>query len=273
MRKGILSLAVAGSFALGASQAFGWAGEVIKCEASPGTGIAVNFAPGLICKERINKVGIKTKIKDGQGFDGCVSNAAAPWDAWAAGKYAKTSSTVAATIDGSASAQAEIALKGMAFGSCNLGGSPTSGAASGGGKVTFYNNLGKKAKGASFSFFGNISGDAGTYSAEAKGLIVKGPLQGGRVAITIGLDLTNPGNGLLLACNTGSVCNTPGQSTHDGGDDVFEPGSMGQPPQEAPITQIFVITSTAPGPDPSTLIVSLGEPDPNDPNDDYSYIP
>lgn len=274
MRKGILSLAVAGSFAMVASQASAWSGEVIKCEASPGVEIPVNFSPGLVCTERINKLGIKTKIKDGQGFDGCISNAAAPWDAWAAGKYAKTSADAAAGIDGTGAA--EIALKGLTFGSCNLGGTAISGAASGGGKVTFYNNIGKKAKGAAFSFFGNVSGDAATFSAEAKGLITKGPLQGGRVSIVIGLDLGNPENALLLGCNTGAVCNTPGVSVYEAGDDVFRCGPSGcesQPAPQSPITALWVISSTAPGPVPSTLTVSLGEPDPNDPNDDYSYIP
>lgn len=273
MRKSFLSLAVAGSFMVVASQAQAWRGDVIKCEASPGTSIAISFTPGMVCTERIAKILINNKVKNGQGFDGCAHNPAAPWDAWVAGKYGKTSALNAAGIDGG---QAEVAIKGLSFGSCNFAGSPTSGAASGGGKVTFYNSAGKKAKGAAFSFFGNIAGDAGTYSAEAKGLIVKGPLQGGRVAIMIGIDLFNPENALLLGCNTGSVCNTPGVSVYEAGDDVFLCGPLGcgaQPAPQAPISNLYIISSTAPGPDPSTLTVSLGEPDPNDPNDDYSYVP
>lgn len=284
MKTKFLGLALAGSFVFAASQASAWSGELVRCEMTPGTPVDVNFKPGLICAERLSKITIVAKVKNkdankaplNNAFDGCVHNAAAPWDVWRAGKYGKTSAADAAFLDGSL---AEVTLKGIAFGSCDLGGSPTSGGAGGGGKIGFVyeDSPGKfkKVKGAAFSFFGNVAGDAATFSATAVGLITKGMATGGRVAVSIGLDLANPDNGLLLACNLGTICNTPGQSVYEGGDDVFIHGPEGrntQPAPEAPIAALKVITA-APPQDASTLVVSLGTPDPNNPNDPYSYIP
>lgn len=284
MQRSILGLALAGALVLAGSQASAWSGDLVRCTMTPGIPVDVNFKKGLVCEDTLNKISIVAKVKNkdadknplNNAFDGCVHNAAAPWDAWRAGKYGKTSSADAAFLDGSL---AEVALKGITFGSCNFAGSPTSAGASGGGKIGFVYEATpgkfKKVKGAAFSFFGNVAGDAATFSATAVGLITKGMATGGRVAVSIGLDLTNPENALLLGCNLGAVCNTPGQSVYEGGDDVFIPGPDGkntQPAPEAPITVLKVITADAPNP-PSTLHVSLGEPDPNDPNDPYSYIP
>lgn len=284
MQTKFLGLALAGSLALVASQASAWSGDLVKCTMTPGIPVDVNFKKGLVCSDTLNKISIVAKVKNkdankaplNNAFDGCVHNPAAPWDAWRAGKYGKTSAADAAFLDG---ALAEVALKGITFGSCNFAGSPVSAGASGGGKIGFVYEATpgkfKKVKGAAFSFFGNVAGDAATFSATAVGLITKGMATGGRVAVSVGLDLTAPENGIILACNTGAICNTPGVSVYEGGDDMFIHGPEGrntQPAPEPPITVLKVASADAPNP-PSVLSVSLGTPDPNDPNDPYSHLP
>lgn len=258
--KSMRILATAGLLAaVGAAPAFGWSGELIQCTATPGTPIDVSFKGGLTCKDKLNKVGIKTKAANGVGnangpIDGCVANPAAPWDFWAAGKLGKTTAADAATI-----AIGEVSIKGQTFGSCNFSGSDVSGGASGAGAVTFFASDGAtKVKGAKLKFFGTISGDVATFSALTEGLVTKGLGIGGDITISIGLDLAAPENGLILSCNTGGVCG--------------DPNDPNDPANATPISVLKVVTAGSPFP-PSQLIIRYGDPDPNDPNDDYSDIP
>lgn len=247
--KSIRVLAAAGLVAaFGASEAFAWSGDLIKCNPTPGNSIIVSFG-GLSCKEAKVKIGIKTDVAAGQGFDGCVANPAAPWDAWVDGKWGKTSAASAATIE-----QFSISLKGQTFGSCNFGGSDVSSGASGSGAITFFDSTGAvKVKGASLKFFGKVAGDVATYSATASGLVTKGIGLGGDLALTIGLDLANPLNTPVLACNAGGTCLDP--------NDPADPGNLN------PVTQLAVITNAS-----SEFIITLGSDDPNDPND-YNALP
>ena len=258
--KSMRFLAAAGLLAaVGAAPAFGWTGELVQCTATAGTPIDVTFKKGLSCKDTLNKIGIKidATVAPGQpngAVDGCVANPAAPWDAWVAGKLGKTSAADAANIG-----RASVSIKGQTFGSCNFGGSPTSGGASGAGAVTFFDAAGvNKIKGAKLKFFGTVSGDVATFSAQAVGLVTKGLGVGGDISIGIGLDLAAPENGLVLACNTGGVCADP--------NDPLDPANA------TPVTLLKTITAGAPFP-PSQLIIKYGDADPNDPNDPFSDIP
>ena len=257
--KSIRILAAAGLFAaVAAPQAFAWSGDMVKCTASPGIAYDVVFKKGLSCKDTKNKISIKSKVKNGQGFDGCVANPAAPWAEWLAGKFEKLDPASLPDFH-----QAEINLKGLTFGSCNFSGSDTSAGASASGSVTFFDNgtikPGKisKIKGAKLKFFGTVAGDLATYSADASGLITKGLGVGGDISILIGLDLAAPENGLIVACNTGGACT--------------DPNDPNDPANQNPVEVLKVVTAGPPFP-ASTLTISRGEDDPNDPND-YDALP
>lgn len=245
--KSIRILAAAGLVAaFGASQALAFSGDLIKCNPSAGTGLTVGFS-GLSCVASKNKVSIKSDAET-QALNGCVANADAPWDAWVDGGWSKTSETDALTIT-----KAVVNLKGQTFGSCNFSGSDVTSGASGGGSVSFLNSSNGKVKGASLKFFGKVAGDVATYQATAIGLITKGLGIGGDISVGIGLDLANPVNSPILACNTGANCVDP----NDPSDAI----------NVTPIKALAIITTAA-----SELKVSLGTDDPNDPND-YSALP
>ncbi len=254
--KSIKILAAAGLFAVaGAAPVAAWSGDLIKCHPTPGQIIDVTFKKGLTCKDTLNKIGIKIKAKNGVGnlngpIDGCAANPDTPWDAWVAGKLGKTSEADALNI-----AMAELSLKGQTFGSCNFGGSDTSGGASGAGAVTFFAADGAtKIKGAKLKFFGTVAGDAANFTADAIGLVTKGLGIGGDIRITIGLDLLNPDNGDIVNCNQFDSC--------------IDPDDPLAVPNASPIEVLKVITNAA-----SELVISYGDYDPNDPNSDYSALP
>lgn len=195
--------------AMSAASASAWSGDLIKCAPTAGTAIDVVFKKGLTCVDTKNKIQIKAKVKDGLGIDGCVANPAAPWDFWASkdAKWFKTDLAGASQIT-----TAEISLKGQTFGSCNFAGSDTSAGASGGGAITFYGDPpapGEKApkiKGAKLKFFGTVSGNTATFSADASGLITKGLGIGMDILVRVGLDAFAPENGLTIQCNVGAIC-------------------------------------------------------------------
>jgi len=257
--KSMRILATAGLLAaVTAGPASAWSGDLVRCLPTPGQTVDVSFKKGLSCKDSLNKLGITLKfdpaVTGNQPLNNCVANTAAPWDAWAAGKWGKMSSTDAATIS-----KATLKLKGSTFGSCNFGGSDTSAGANGAGAITFLTAGGDKVKGASLKFFGTVAGDAATYSASAIGLVTKGLGLGADIDINVGLNIGAPENGLILACNTGGICT--------------DPNDPNDPANATPITVLKLITGPS-GPIPqSYLLISSGEPDPNDPNDDYSAIP
>jgi len=251
MRKGILSLAVAGSVAMLAAQASAFTGDLIKCSPNAGDSYYISFKKGLTCTESLNKVGFKNKVKDGNGFDNCVANANAPWDEWAAGKYSKVTDANAALI-----AQADLSLKGVSFGTCNLGGSTNSAGASGAGKLQFYDALGNKVKGAALSFYGTVAGDASdpmNVQGNVIGLVTKGVAPGADVVINVAINLGDPENGLLTGCNIGAICPP----------DVFSI-PKGDPGHQSPITNLKVVTSAS-----SYILVSRG--DSSDPG--YDALP
>lgn len=245
--KSIKILAIAGLVAgFGASEALAWSGDLIKCNPTPGTKFVIGFS-GLTCKEAKVKVKAKTDIELGEGFDGCVANAAAPWDAWVDGKWGKTSAADAALIE-----QFAISLKGSTFGSCNFGGSDISSGASGAGSLTFFNAAGdSKIKGAALKFFGTVAGNTTTFQGEVTGLVTKGLGLGGDISLTIGLDFANPASAEVVACNLGATCTDP--------NDPNDPGNV------TPAEAVGVQTSGT-----SVFLLSLGDDDPNDPNDYYA---
>jgi len=248
-------LALAGIVAaFGATQASAWSGDLVKCNPTgPPVGLDVTFKKGLSCKDSTNKIGLKAKVKDGLGLNGCVGNVNAPWAEWQAGKFEKLAPADVANLG-----QAEVSLKGVTFGSCNFSGSDTSAGASAAGAVTFFNAAGDtKIKGAKLKFFGTVSGDAATYSADASGLITKGLGVGGNISIQVGIDLAAPENGAVLLCNTGGSCQDPN-----------DPNDLGN---LNPVTILKITTDN--GLADSQLLISRGEPDPNDPNDDYDALP
>jgi hypothetical protein len=258
--KSMRILATAGLLAaVTAGPASAWSGDLVRCLPTAGQAVDVTFKKGLSCKDSLNKLAITLKADPespglNQPLDNCVANSAAPWNAWVAGKWGKMSAADAATIS-----TASLKLKGSTFGSCNFSGSDTSAGANGAGSITFSNAIGEKVKGASLKFFGTVAGDAATYSASAIGLVTKGLGLGADIDINVGLNIGAPENGVLLACNTGGVCTDP--------NDPNDPANL------APVALLKLITGPV-GPIPqSYLLISSGEPDPNDPNDDYSAIP
>lgn len=254
--KSIKILAAAGLLAVvGAAPVAAWSGDLVKCHPTPGSPIDVTFKKGLSCVDTLNKIGIKLKAKNGVGnlngpIDGCAANPDTPWDAWVAGKLGKTSEADALTI-----AMAELSIKGQTFGSCDFGGSDTSGGASGAGALTFFAADGAtKVKGAKLKFFGTIAGDAATFSAQAIGLVTKGLGIGGDITIGIGLDAFASENADLIQCNLGNNCTNPGDPN-----EVLN---------AAPAGILRVVTDAN-----SELTISYGDYDPNDPNSDYSALP
>ena len=89
-------LALAGIVAaFGATQASAWSGDLVKCNPTgPPVGLDVTFKKGLSCKDSTNKIGLKAKVKDGLGLNGCVGNVNAPWAEWQAGKFEKLAKTL-----------------------------------------------------------------------------------------------------------------------------------------------------------------------------------
>lgn len=248
--KTIKFLAAAGlAAAFGASQASAWSGDIIKCNPTPGKQIRVSFS-GLSCKDTKNKLSLKTSVDEGNSIDGCVANTAnAPFDAWANGKWTKVPSAVAGTIT-----QADIKLKGASFGSCDLTGSDVSAGANGTGEVKFMNNAGDKVT--TSKFFGTVAGSAAdplNPTATAAGLVTKGFGVGGDIEILAGFSIVDPDNGPIVQCSAGATCS--------------DPNDPADPLNVTPATVLDIQTTAA-----SYLLLSLGEDDPNDPND-YDALP
>jgi hypothetical protein len=198
----VIAAAGAAIIALAATPLHAFTGNLVRCTPSLGTGVVVTLKKGLTCTESLNKIQVKATVKTGNAIDGCVANAAAPWDAWAAGKVAsKISAANAALIN-----RADVMIKASTYGSCNFGGSPDSYGASGAGKLTFYDAVGNKVKGGKGSFFASVAGDLATQSALARGLMTKGFGAGGLIQVQIAIDIGAPENGLVVACNAGAIC-------------------------------------------------------------------
>jgi hypothetical protein len=199
----------AGVFALAPSPASAFHGNLIHCTPTAGVGTVVTLKKGLTCTDATNKIQVKATGKTGNQFDGCVANAAAPWDAWAAGKFgSKISGAAAATIT-----KADVTIKAVTFGSCNFSGDPDSATASGAGKIAFYDSGGNKVKGGKGSMYVRVAGDVPSQSAVAIGLMTKGIGVGAGVTTQVGINLAGstlcgatPCNGIILGCNTGAFC-------------------------------------------------------------------
>jgi len=229
--------------AFGVSQASAWSGDIIKCNPTPGREVTVTFS-GLSCKEARAKIGLATSFEENNSFNGCVANGAAPLDAWVAGKWSKVSAATAATIT-----QADVKIKARSFGSCNLTGSDTSAGANGSGEVKFLTNAGDKVT--SSKFFGRIAGDTSdplNPEATAIGIVTKGFGVGGDISISAGFDIALPANSPIVSCSAGLAC--------------VDPNDPNDPLNVAPAEVLILETTAA-----SELHLSLGEDDPNDPND------
>jgi hypothetical protein len=207
-KKGMRVLAVAGAVLLAPSLAHAFTGNLITCNNSAGKSVSVSLKPGLNCPPAVfNKIALKTKLADGTQIDGCAAVNDPVWTTWASpdanGKVWQkkpTSTANALTIS-----QADVALKAVAYGSCNLASPDPAGAtASGSLKLTLYDGIGTKvAKGAAYV---TVGADLGTQSAQATGVMTKGLAVGATISVSIGIDITDPVNGPLLACNTGGAC-------------------------------------------------------------------
>ncbi len=252
--KTIKFLAAAGlAAAFGASQASAWSGDIIKCNPTPGRQITVAFS-GLSCKETKNKLSLKTSFEEGNSINGCVANVAnAPFNAWVAGKWSKVDAAIAGTIT-----QADVKLKGSSFGSCNLSGSDTSAGANASGEIKFLNSAGEKVT--SSKFFGTVAGNppadplVDPATVEALGLVTKGFGIGGDVTIGAIFDITDPINSPIVACSGGFSC--------------LDPNDPNDPLNLSPAEVLLIETDAS----NTVLLLSLGEDDPNDPND-YDALP
>ncbi len=200
IKRNILVLsAAAGLFAF-APAAHAFHGNLVKCTAAPGiTGVAT-ISPGFTCTDAVHKIGVATSIKKGTNFtctEATPQNPAAPWATWASVKWDKTG---AVTITA-----ADVALKAIAYGSCNFGAPVTDPAAgaNGAGSVTFYNGTTKVA---SSSYFGHVAGDAATFSAKTEGVVTKGMGIGATIIVQSVLDGTDPNTAAAFACTAGSLC-------------------------------------------------------------------
>jgi hypothetical protein len=163
--------------------------------------VTATLNPGLSCDNANNKISVKTTL------DNCSATAPGPfWDDWAAGKIGgKITSANAATV-----ANAAISVKAVTFGSCNFAGVGNSYTAAGAGKLTLLAADGvTKVKGGGGQFFAIVGGDLSTQSASLSGVMTKGFGAGAKIQTLIGLDLANPANANVLACNLGSVCPPP----------------------------------------------------------------
>jgi hypothetical protein len=207
-KKCIKAVAVAAAIFLIPSLARAFTGNLITCNNSAGKVISVTLKPGLNCPPAIfNKLSLKTKLKDGTQIDGCAANPLAPWGTWAnpdanGKKWQKKPISVANAVS---ITQADVALKGVAYGTCNLASPDPAGAtASGSLKITFYDALGAKiAKGQAYV---TVGADLLTQAAQATGVMTKGLAVGANISVSIGIDITDPVNGPTLACNTGGAC-------------------------------------------------------------------
>lgn len=237
MKKGILSLAVAGSFVLAGAQASAWSGELVKCDATPGLAVSVSFKKGMTCSNTTNKVAIKLADKDSNAVDGCTASATAPWDVWVSKKVGKLTADAAASI-----ARADVSIKGKTHGTCNFDGNPESSAAFVGGKVQFRDVNGEKVKGAAASFFGGIAGETGPTgpTGGASGLITKGMGVGGRIALTAAIDTTTTVED--GTCYIEGVCNG---GPNDTGACINELQCAGYPCDGAMATGVCSVSSPA----------------------------
>jgi hypothetical protein len=205
MKKSIRILAVAGAFALVPSFASAFDGRLIECDPTDGVSALVGVKPGLQCAEIVNKLSLSIGAKTANAFDNCNANVETPdppWAYWELNKYgSKISAANAASIT-----DAELKVKGAAFGSCNLGGSTNGAGAYMTGGFTFTNAIGEKVKGGKGSMIARVGADLPSQSAALNGIVSKGFGAGAVVRALAGLDIGAPENADLLGCNLGAIC-------------------------------------------------------------------
>lgn len=191
---------LAGAVAVLPSMASAFSGKLVECLPAINTPTDVLVSPGLGCDTVLNKFAIDAMV------DGCTANAAAPWDTWAANKVGgKMPASEVANV-----AKAQLKVKGTVYGSCNFAGSTDSATGALAGKLALFRSDGAtKIAGGKGAFFANVGGDLATQSARLQGLMTKGFGAGAQISVLIGIDLANPNNSNVLACNLGAVCPPP----------------------------------------------------------------
>lgn len=203
MKLNTKNLMLVGAIAVAPATAIAFTGNLLHCDPTDGLSSVVAFSKGLACAETPNKLKLQIRDKDGNSIDGCNAvSGGAPWDLWAANKVgSKITQANAALID-----HVELKMKGTVFSSCNLSGSATSSPATVTGQVAFKDALGNRIKGGKANFIAKVGADLPTQSAVLNGIINKGFGVGAEIRVQVGLDVGNPVNGNIVACNLGLVC-------------------------------------------------------------------
>jgi hypothetical protein len=199
MKKSMSFLAVAGMgvgmFALTASPANAFHGNLVTCTASAGIAIPVSLKPGLTCTPTLNKVAIKIGPATGNALNNCAANPLAPWNAWAANKVMKITAGDAASVS-----HLGLNIKATAFSICDLAsGGATTYQPSGAAKFQLYSDaIGTKVAGGGGAAYAAV-GAAGA-AAALRGIVTKGFGVGAAIQTVVGIDLGDPLNGPIAAC-------------------------------------------------------------------------
>lgn len=192
-------LLAAASIALMAPHASA-ATNVVTCDPTDGLAAVVTVSPAMVNNVSPDAaLGLQLNAT----LDGCVANAA-QLAAWAPSK-------LGGTTNGASIAKAAVQLKAKGFGTCNFA-APDPGAYTATGKlqVKWLDVAGKTVpKTTPSSAFVRVSGDLGTVTTVADGIVTKGLGVGAALHASLGLDLANPINGPVLACNTGPYAGPP----------------------------------------------------------------